>query len=334
MRTRQICIAAVALLALAGCNGNRYQIDGIYTAEDGTDVWLIDLQTKDTLSQTSVQDGHFGFEGRLKEPIFAYVGNGKQRVQLILEPGIVLVDIDERTASGTPMQDNYMTFHRRFYGYGRNQRQEKGDLVDSMVRAQPDNIAGALALEDLASVDTSRFLLLREVLSAPLRDFYLVQSAYESIQRQSRTAPGHMFTDYLVEGGNPDGSDVRLSDYVGRGKWILLDHWASWCGPCKAEMPYIKKTWEAFHGELFEVVSIAVSDKREDTQAALTQLDMPWSQILDGKRIPLEIYGVNAIPHLILFAPDGTIHSRGLRGDEIYDTIAQLLAIPRQSPTN
>jgi hypothetical protein len=91
-------------------------------------------------------------------------------------------------------------------------------------------------------------------------------------------------------------------------------------------MPYIKKTWEAFHGDRFDVVSIAVSDKRADTEQALSTLDMPWNQILDAQRIPLELYGVNAFPHLILFGPDGTILQRGLRGEDIYTTVADLLS--------
>ena len=99
----------------------------------------------------------------------------------------------------------------------------------------------------------------------------------------------------------------------------------TWSGPCKAEIPYIRKTWDAFRGERFDVVSIAVSDKRSDTEKALEKLDMPWNQILDGQRIPIESYGVNAIPHLILFAPDGTILKRGIRGEEIYATIAEVL---------
>ena len=202
------------------------------------------------------------------------------------------MDIDERTVSGTPMEDTYGAFHRRFYGYKREQRAEKTALADSVVRANRDNLVGAVALEDLAHVDADRFLSLYELLPAHLQEFYLVKSAYDAIMIQRTTAPGQPFTDYLIAGGNPDGTDVKLSDYVGRGRYILLDHWASWCGPCKAEMPFIKKTWEAFHGDRFDVVSIAVSDKRADTEQALSTLDMPWNQILDAQRIPLELYGV------------------------------------------
>lgn len=313
------------VLAAASCGGRHYRIEGKYTVEDGTPVWLIDRQKKDTLAETSVQEGRFAFEGSLKEPAYMYVGNGKQRVHLILEPGVVTVDIDGRTASGLPMEDDYMAFHRRFYGYSREQKGEKAALADSMVRANPDNLVGALALEDLSYVDTSRFLSLRPLLSRPMQEFYLVQSAYDAIQLESRTAQGRPFTDYLIPGGNPDGTDVSLSAYVGKGRYILLDHWASWCGPCKKEMPFIRKTWEAFHGDRFEVVSIAVNDKREDTEKALLALDMPWPQIFNAQRIPVEIYGVKAIPHLILFGPDGTILRRGIRGDEIYEAVAGVL---------
>jgi len=315
------------VLLLTSCADRHYQMNGIYSADDGKEVWLIDAAAKDTLSMTRVQNGRFSFEGKVDEPIYAYVGNGKERVHLILEPGIVTVDLDERVSNGLTMMDAYNAFHKQFYGYKRDQREEKATLTDSVVLANRDNLVGALALEDLAYVDTTRFLALYEKVSDKVRDFYLVRKAYDAIQVQNRTAAGQPFTDYLIKGGNPDGSDVKLSDYVGRGKYILLDHWASWCGPCKAEMPYIKKTWESFHGERFDVVSIAVSDKREDTERALSQLDMPWNQILDAQKIPGELYGINAIPHLILFAPDGTILRRGLRGEQIYDTVAEILSL-------
>ena len=261
-----VCLATVVL----SCGRNAYTIDGIFTTDDGTEVYLIDLDRGDTLAVTSVKDGRFSFTGDVKEPCFVYVGREKTRVSLILEPGTVTADIDERTTDGTPMNDAYNAFHKRFYAYKRDQRAEKAALTDSIVKANPDNLLGAVALEDLAHVDTSAFLALyRQTVTDRVRDFFLVRKAFESIELQNRTAVGQPFTDYTVVGGNPDGTDVKLSDYVGKGKYILLDHWASWCGPCKAEMPYIKKVWEDFAGEQFDVVSIAVNDKRENTLRAL-----------------------------------------------------------------
>jgi len=318
---------AAMLFLLASCaDQQHYQMNGIYSTADGKEVWLVDVSAKDTLAMATVQNGRFSFEGKVNEPCYVYVGNGKERVHLILEPGTVTVNLDERVSSGLPMMDAYNAFHKRFYGYKRDQREEKAALADSVIHAHPDDLIGALVLDDLALVDAPRFLACYADVSEKVRGFYLVQKDYAAISVQERTAPGQPFTDYTIPGGNPDGSDVKLSDYVGRGKFILLDHWASWCGPCKAEMPYIKKTWKAFHGDRFDVVSIAVSDKREDTDRALSTLDMPWHQILDAQRIPLELYGVNAIPHLILFAPDGTILKRGLRGEQIYAAVEEALS--------
>lgn len=343
----------------ASCNKDTFTISGRYTAPDGTPLYLVNLNKKDTLSTTKVRNHQFTFKGKLQEPFYAYVGQGRERVRFILEPGNVKVDIDERTEHGTPMVDAYNAFHRSYYrmdALRKTERQEltkekerlsaedfnrrweqldtkyrmlQGDMVDSIVRANPDNLLGVMALDDLASRDTARFMSLYRIMSPQMQSTNMLQGDVKHIRSQQRTTQGTPFIDYLVKGGNLDGSDVRLSDYVGKGKYILLDHWASWCGPCKAEMPAIKKVWEDFAGDRFDVVSVAVNDKREDTFRALEQLDMPWHQIVDAKKIPDSLYQVRYIPHIILFAPDGTIIKRGLRGEQIYATIQQLLNQPK-----
>jgi len=330
-------------------------VDGVYTVENGTEVYLIDLQKQDTLGVTAVRENRFAFSGEVDEPVYVYVGRAKERVRFILEPGTVHVDIDERTESGTPLVDTYNDFHRRFYGFDAARNAERkelqsrkeslsateftdawtalnrkyislqADLADSLVRACPDPLLDAVVLGDLAGKDTARFMALYREAPEDVKSFREVADAYANIERVNRTAPGRMFTDYTVSGGNPDGTDVKLSDYVGKGKYILLDHWASWCGPCKAEMPHLKKVYEAFHGDRFDIVGVAVSDKRENTERALGELSLPWNQILDAQRLPLEMYGVSAIPHLILFAPDGTILQRGLRGEQTYAVVQSLL---------
>ena len=345
----------VLSLLFVSCSQRSFEVQGTYSAPDGTEVYLINLNTNDTLDITSVQDNKFTFKGELSKPFYAYVGQGKERVHLILEPGTALADLDERTISGTPMIDAYMDFHRRFYGYNSLRNQERqaltaiketmspeefnqrwsqieekylvfqSSLTDSLVSQNKGNLLGAIALDDLAYRDTAKFMQLYRVMSSEMQDFKLLQNDAESITHQSMTAPGKMFTDYLIKGGNPDGSDVRLSDYVGRGKYILLDHWASWCGPCKMEMPYIKKTWEDFAGERFDVVSVAVNDKRDATLNSLKTLDMPWNLIFDAQNIPDSIYSFGVIPHLILFAPDGTILKRGIREEQIYTTSQQIM---------
>lgn len=351
-----IAATLISLLLCAACTRNTtYTIDGKYTTDDGTEVFLINLDSGDTLGVTTVDAGRFSFTGEIEEPAYVYVGRGKERIRFILQEGVTVADIDEREEFGTPMVEACNAYDEIFYGYDKLRREErealnarreslspqefnaawdslnnlcrerKMSLADSMIRNNSDNLVSAYVMNDVASVDPEAFLALYNVIAEPIRKSSLIEGPYERTKAIALTAPGKMFTDYTVPGGNPDGSDVRLSDYVGKGKYILLDHWASWCGPCKKEMPYIKKAWEAFRGEKFDVVSIAVSDKREDTEAALAKLDMPWNQILDAQKIPGEIYGINAIPHLILFAPDGTILRRDLRGEQIISALEEIL---------
>lgn len=150
------------------------------------------------------------------------------------------------------------------------------------------------------------------------------------------TAEGKMFTDFTVNTvvghtrsipAHPIYSEVKLSDYVGKGKYILLDFWSPWCGPCRREMPNIKAVYDQYKGEQFDVVSIAVWERQpvEVTIETAEKLGMDWNQINNGQREPASLYGVDGIPHLILFGPDGTILKRGFHGAEIAEVVGSYL---------
>lgn len=89
-----LCIAACT-----SCGNNKYNIEAVYTTPDGTDIYLIDVAGNDTLAVTTVKDNAFSFTGQADEGVFAYVGHGNDRVHVILEPGTIKADLDERTAS-------------------------------------------------------------------------------------------------------------------------------------------------------------------------------------------------------------------------------------------
>jgi len=133
------------------------------------------------------------------------------------------------------------------------------------------------------------------------------------------------FLDFTVPNGGEDRSDVKFSDYIGKGKYVLVDFWASWCGPCQREIPIIKDVYEQYAGEDFDVLSVAVWDKRKDTEKAAAEHGIVWSQIYDAQSIPTELYGIKGIPEIMLFGPDGKLLEKGLRGSKIEQTVFKYL---------
>ena len=142
-----------------------------------------------------------------------------------------------------------------------------------------------------------------------------IKTLREGYLKAEATQAGKMFTDF--EGLTVDGKASKLSDYVGKGKYVLVDFWASWCGPCKGEIPNLIELQNKFGGEKFTVLGVNVWDEEEKFKAALTEEGITYPQIYiprDNKDNATELYGIQGIPQIILFGPDGVIVQRDLRG--------------------
>ena len=129
------------------------------------------------------------------------------------------------------------------------------------------------------------------------------------------------FVDFLVV---YQGKTTRLSDYVGCGQYVLVDFWASWCAPCREEIPSIIATYNKYKEKGLQVLGVAVNDKPAHTEAAIKELGITYPQIMNAQNTPAEAYHFSGIPYVLLFAPDGTILARGLRGEEIDKKLAEI----------
>ena len=153
-----------------------------------------------------------------------------------------------------------------------------------------------------------------------------VKAYAAALAQVKKTAAGSKFVDF--EGKTPAGDPVRLSDYVGKGKVVLADFWASWCGPCMRAIPHVKEALETYGPKGLEVIGVAVWDgDNSASRQRMEEKGMTWPQIFCGDdKTPTDSYGILGIPTMILFAPDGTIYKReGLRGEATYKSVAEAL---------
>lgn len=225
-----------------------------------------------------------------------------------------------QTAVIKEYNDSQTAFMNTVQEYFNAHKSEEGCVV-SLVQSLRD---GKYYQEADETVKNGQFKTYLEQYITKLRKAREEREAREKAAQEaaSKSATGQMFTDFQAE---YEGKTYKLSDYVGRGKYVLVDFWASWCGPCKAEIPNLIKVYNQYKGDKFEVLGVATWDEPKATLKAIEQMQIPYPQILNAQRAGSDAYGITGIPQIILFAPDGTIIKRDLRGEQIEETIKELL---------
>lgn len=145
------------------------------------------------------------------------------------------------------------------------------------------------------------------------------------LANMEKHAIGKQFTDMTIPDMN--GKERKLSEWIGKGKYVMIDFWASWCGPCRQEMPNVVENYKKYHAKGFEIIGISFDRSAEPWKKAVEQMGMTWPQLSDlgyWQSAAAGVYGINSIPASILFDGEGKIIATNLRGEKLGEKLQEL----------
>lgn len=356
---------ATAALGMIACTGNKagYVITGtVEGAADGDTVYLQEATGRNLtkLDTAVIAKGTFTFKGKQDSAVNRYItyqANGTQLMEdFFLENGKITVALsaENGSATGTANNDAYQEIKNQiieirnklngvYQAMGdttlsdeqkeaklkeRSQLEEQYQkVIKEGVQKNITNAVGVSLFQQTFYDNTTdeNEALLKQVPANYQNDETIVRIK-ELTEKQKKTAVGTKFTDFEMP--TPDGKTVKLSDYVGKGKVVLIDFWASWCGPCRREMPNLVEAYAKYKGKNFEIVGVSLDQDDAAWKESIKKMNMTWPQMSDLKFWQSEgaqLYAVNSIPHTVLIDGEGTIIARGLHGEELHAKIAELV---------
>lgn len=203
---------------------------------------------------------------------------------------------------------------------------EKADFLLGVLAANKDNALGKFAFgEAVNHLDNARIDSVLASVDTSMVDMDKARAVKARNTALEATSEGKPFVSFDVT--LEDGTVTRLSEYVGRGKYTIVDFWASWCPWCIAEIPYLKAVYRKYAGHGLDIVGVDVADSMDKAKAAIAEHGIDWPQVYSKDRVNGTYYGSRGIPLIILFGPDGTILKRDLRCEDIEEAVATYISL-------
>ena len=338
----------------------KYAVSGTY-AENGKKVYLIDQLTEKAIDSTVVANGKFAFTGTAdKDALMAVrAKKGSWMMQFFNDGTPVSINLNDSTLKGSPQNERLTEINLEMDQPRKRFVEKTAYLTREEMEARSDELSDEMNKMITALTTRANRAFNEErnsLIPVAFAGYYFFENGIESYNElvkqqvafinhpylkkmrdevEEATRPkdsdkmafiGQQYTD--LEMADPNDKMHKISELVGEGKYVLVDFWASWCGPCRAEMPNVVEAYNNFHDKGFEVIGVSFDQKKAAWVKAIGQLKMPWLQISDLKGwdcAAAPIYKINSIPDNILIDPQGKIIDRGLRGQALHTRLAKLI---------
>jgi len=359
-----ILCMAFALSAHVGAQG--YVINGTISGADGKTVSLRqyrDLKPVEVSSAT-VQAGKFTLNGNAPIPDFCllYVDEWGP-MQFFVENANIQVFVDmvnpeKSTVTGSKETDIFMEFVNELENFAQRQKQltdsyttmstssvaspealtnirlqverlnaERIAYATSFVQKYPGKIVTAfIVVTSLMQVfDMTQLEQVANGFDAQTAQSPWVNMLKEHVESVNRTAIGKPFLDITLK--TPDEQPISISDFAGKGKYVLLDFWAAWCGPCRVANPRIVELYNRYKDKGFEIIGISLDQSKEAWVKAIGDDNLTWPQMSDLKHWQSDaakLYSVSAIPYTVLLDREGKIIAKGLHVGTLTTKLAEI----------
>ncbi|MDR2058132.1 MAG: AhpC/TSA family protein [Dysgonamonadaceae bacterium] len=365
LRMKKLFYLSVCFLLCFSCSKPKYVITGETTNPEweGRAIRLFSVDSTGNaslLSVDTIKNNTFSFSGN-KNVLLGYIEfegeNELWKRYLLFEQGKMNVIIgNDFVVTGTPANDAYQDalnaemlleeIENQYY-----QEKESGfltaELEDKLNRRYDEqfenakkayavffknNINNPLGREIFANTRWTRRLnsiqleSVLEVADSSFRTTELYRTNNERLYNMKTSIPGNNYKDIVSK--DPDGNVIALSDYTGKGKYVLLDFWASWCPPCREEAPNLVKLYNEYKGKNLEIVSYSLDKNKEAWKKGIETLNLTWPQMSDCEywdSPAVKLYAVQSIPCTVLIDPEGKIIEKGLLGNNLEETLKFLI---------
>lgn len=296
-----------------------------FVGEKSTMVYLVNADSfREVIDSVAVTNGKFTTTLPAKDNCLVFLSaNGGYQQFFCAEGEKVSVDAVNDVIEGTGLNAKWGKLNADMKTEGND---AKKLLVDFCKENKDNNlpVAAMIIHQELLQWDVVSEILEACEGKAFLNNPY-VGSFLMMAQSQQARAVGTPLKDIAI----PDakGKMHKLSDYVGKGKYVLVDFWASWCGPCVREMPNVVEAYKKYKSKGFEIVGISLDQKKEPWLAAVKRMNMTWPQLSDLQGWKCEaaaLYGVQAIPSNVLFDKDGKIIATDLTGATLRNKLKEV----------
>jgi len=304
-----------------------YEIKGHINIDSGT-IYLKGFRNKMfyTIDSAKVTNGIFGFSGSVQRPDLYGLTIDRDETfspyYIFIENSQIQVDIDtandeSANISGSAANDLFVKYH-----YNEDFK------IDSLIAANPTSTVAAYLLyrEIAPELSASQIEANLALFDSSLNDLSYIKELKNLVVIKKNVEVGHEALDF--KSTTPTGETVSLSDYFG--KYILVDFWASWCGPCRRENPNVVAAFNKYKTKGFDVFGVSLDRNKEDWVNAIEKDKLTWTHVSDLKfwdSAPAKLYGIRSIPSNVLLDPSGKIIARNLRGEDLNRKLEEIFGL-------